>query len=79
MYQKQFFEFRAGDFLLDDFPRSGRPVEADSYQIKTLIENNQRHIKVGRANISKTSTSSVEIICTSLVTLITLMSGFHIN
>ena len=60
MYQKQFLEFCAGDFLLDDFPRSGRPVEADSYQIKTLIENNQRHTMWGRANILKTSKSSPE-------------------
>ena len=60
MYQKRFLKFRAGDFLLDDFPWSGRPGEADSYQIKTLIENNQCYIMWGRAGILKTSTSSVE-------------------
>ena len=38
--QKWFAKFRAGDFLLDDAPRLGRPVEVDSDQIKTLIENN---------------------------------------
>ena len=39
--QKWFAKFHAGDFSLDDAPRSGRPVEVDSDQIKTLIENNQ--------------------------------------
>ena len=39
--QKWFGKFRAGDFLLDDAPQLGRPVEVDSDQIKTLIENNQ--------------------------------------
>ena len=38
--QKWFAKFRAGDFLLDDAPRLGRPVEVESNQIKTLIENN---------------------------------------
>ena len=40
MCQKQFVKFHAGDFSLDDAPWSGRPVEVDSDQIKTLIENN---------------------------------------
>ena len=39
--QKWFAKFRAGDFSLDDAPWSGMPVEGDSNQIKTLIENNQ--------------------------------------
>ena len=60
MYQKQFLKLRARDFLLDDFPQSGRPVEADSYQIKTFNENNQCYTMWGRADIFKTSTSSVE-------------------
>ena len=34
--QKWFAKFRAGDFSLDDAPRSGRPVEVDSGQIETL-------------------------------------------
>ena len=38
--QKWFVKFRAGDFSQDDVPRSGRPVEVDSDQIGTLIENN---------------------------------------
>ena len=39
--QKWFVKFRAGDFLLDDAPQLGRPVEVESDQIETLIENNQ--------------------------------------
>ena len=39
--QKWFVKFRAGDFSPDDVPQSGRPVEVDSDQIKTLTENNQ--------------------------------------
>ena len=39
--QKWFAKFHAGDFSLDDAPRSGRPVEVDSDQIETLIEGNQ--------------------------------------
>ena len=39
--QKWFAEFCAGDLSLDDAPQTGRPVEVDGSQIKTLIENNQ--------------------------------------
>ena len=39
--QKFILEFCAEDFMLDDAPWSGSPVEADSDQIETLIENNQ--------------------------------------
>ena len=38
-------KFHAGDFLLDDAPQLGRPVEVDSDQIETLIENNQHDTK----------------------------------
>ena len=41
MWQKWSAKFCAGDFLLDDAVRSGRQIEVDSDQIKTLIENNQ--------------------------------------
>ena len=34
-------QFRAGDLWLEDAPQSGRPVEVDSDQIATLIENNR--------------------------------------
>ena len=44
MCQKWFVKFCAGDFLLDDdAPRSGRPVEVDINEIKTLIENDQHY------------------------------------
>ena len=39
--QKWFAKFHAGDFSLDDAPRLDRPVEVDSDQTETLIENNQ--------------------------------------
>ena len=59
-YQKWFLKFRAGDFSLDDAPRSGRPVEVDSDQIETLIENNQRYTMREIADILKISKSSIE-------------------
>ena len=59
--QKWFAKFRAGDFSLDDAPWSGRPVEVDSDQIKTLTENNQRYTtREIAADILKISSSSVE-------------------
>ena len=58
--QKWFVKFCAGDFLLDDAPRSGRPVEVDSGQIETLIENNQRYTMQEIANILKISKSSIK-------------------
>ena len=50
-------EFRAGDFPLDDAPRSGRPVEVDSNQIETLIESNQRYTPQEITDILKISKS----------------------
>ena len=50
----------AGDFALDDSPRSGRPVEVDSDQIEMLIENNQYCTTQEIANILKISKSSTE-------------------
>ena len=41
MCQRWFAKFCAGNFLLDDAPRLGRPVEVDRDQMETLIENNQ--------------------------------------
>ena len=58
--QKWFVKFCAGDFLLDDAPRSGRPVEVDSDHIKTLIENNQRYTTREVADILKISKSNTE-------------------
>ena len=51
--QKWFAKFRAGGFSLDDAPLSGRPVEVDSDQIETLIENNQRYTTQEIADILK--------------------------
>ena len=40
MCQQWFVKFCAGDFSLDNALWSGRPVEVDSDQIKTVTENN---------------------------------------
>ena len=53
--QKWFVKFRAADFSLDDAPHSGRPVEVDSDQIETLIENNQCYSTWEIVNILKIS------------------------
>ena len=58
--QKWFAKLRAGDFLLNDAPRSGRPVEVDSDQVKTFTENNQHYTTWEIADILKISKSSVE-------------------
>ena len=58
--QKWFVKFHAGDFLLDDAPRSGKRVEVDSNQIKTVIENNQYYTTQEIADILKISKSSFE-------------------
>ena len=58
--QKWFAKFCAGDFLLDNAPRSGRPVEVYSDQIETVIENNQCYTMREIANTLKISKSSVE-------------------
>ena len=60
MGQKWFVKFHDGDFSLDDAPRSGRPVEVDSDQIKTLTENNQCYTLRDTADILKISKSSIE-------------------
>ena len=46
--------------MLDDPPWSGRPVEVDSDQTKTIIENNQRYTMQELADILKISKSSTE-------------------
>ena len=72
-------KFHAGDFSLDNAPWSGRPVEVDSAQIKTLIGNNQHYNTQEIVTYSKYPDQAVKIICTSLVMLIALMLEFHIN
>ena len=51
--QERFVNFCAGDFSLDDAPRSGRPIEVDRDQIETLMENNQRSTTRETADILK--------------------------
>ena len=58
--QKWFTKFCAGDFLLDDALWLGRPVEVDSDQIETLIENNHRYTMWEIAGILKISKSNAE-------------------
>ena len=58
--QKWFVKFHAGDFSLDNAPRSGRPVEVHGDQIETLIENNQCYTTREIAGILKISKSSIE-------------------
>ena len=77
--QKWFAKFHAGDFSLDNAPWMGRPVEVDSDQIETLIENNQCYTTQEIANILKYPNQELKIICTSLVMFITLMFGFHMS
>ena len=60
MCQKWFAKFHAVDFSLDDAAWSGRPVEVDSNQIKTLIENSQHYTTWEIANILKIAKSSIE-------------------
>ena len=46
--------------MLENAAWSGRPVEVDSHQIKTLIENNQCYTMWEIASILKISKSSIE-------------------
>ena len=59
MCQKWFAKFCAGDVLLDDAPQLGRPIEVDSDQIETLIENSQCYTMQEIADILKISKSIV--------------------
>ena len=60
MCKKWFVKFHAGDSSLDDGPWLGKPVEADSDQIKTVIGNSQRYTMQEIADILKISKSSAE-------------------
>ena len=77
--QKWFVNFRAGDFSLDEAPWLGRPVEVESNQIETLIENNQPYTTREIADILKMSKSSVENHLHQLGYVHPLMFGFHIS
>ena len=53
-------KFHVGDFSQDDAPRFGRPVEVDSDQVKTLIENSQHYSMQEIDDILKIPKSSIE-------------------
>ena len=53
MCQKWFVTFWSGDFSLDVAPWSGGPVEVDSSETETLIENNQHYTMWEIADILK--------------------------
>ena len=57
MCQKWIAEFSARDFLLDDAPQLGRPMEVDNDQIETSMENNQHSTLREIDNILKISKS----------------------
>ena len=77
--QKWLAKFHAGDFSLDSAPWSGRLVEVDSAQIKTLIGNNQHYNTQKIVTYSKYPKQALKIIYSSLVMLIALMFGFPIS
>ena len=58
--QKWFAKFPVADFSLDNDPQSGRPVEIDSNQIETLIENNQCYTMKQIIELPKISKPSIE-------------------
>ena len=65
--QKWLAKFHAGDFSLDNAPWSGRPVEVDSAQIKTLMGNNQHYNTQDIVTYSKYPNQALKSICSSLV------------
>ena len=75
MCQKWFEKFRVRYFLLDSVPWSGKAVEDDSDQIKTLTEDNQCYTMQEIADIFKISKPNIENHLHSLFMLIALMSG----
>ena len=60
---------QAGDFSLDDAPRSGRLVEVNSNQIETLIESNQCYTTRNIADIHE--------VCKSIKLLVKMKSVFY--
>ena len=60
MCPKHFVKFLVSDFLFDDAPWLGRPVEHDSKKIETVLENNQQYTMWEIVNILKISNLSVK-------------------
>ena len=54
-------------FCAADVSQSGRPVEVDSDQIETLIENNQHYTTQKIDDILKYPNQALKIICINLV------------
>ena len=79
MCQKWFAKFHSGDLSLYNAPQSGRPVEVNSDQIETLIENNQLYTMWEIADILKMSKSSVEILCNRLLGEISITSDMKMT
>ena len=61
---KVVFEILCWRVSLDDAPWSSKPVEVDSSQIKTLIENSQCYTTLEMADILKHPNQALKIICT---------------
>ena len=72
-------KFCAGDFLLDDAPLSGRPVEVDRDQIEIFLRTIHVTLQGRQWAYSKYPNQLLNIIYTSSVMLITLMFGFQIS
>ena len=79
MSQKWFLKLRAGDFSLDCAPRSHRPVEVDSDQTETSIENNLCYTMQEIAGMLKISKPSADNHLYQCGMLTILMFGFHIS
>ena len=77
MCHRCFAKLRAGDFLLDDARRLGRPVEVDSNPTETLIENDQCYTTQERADILKIS-QSIKLLVT-LMNDVSLISWKKLN
>lgn len=58
--QKWFARFRRGDFLVQDAPRRGRPVEVDDDKVKVLVDTNPHYTTREIARILQISKTSVK-------------------
>ena len=79
MSQKWFVKLRAGDFSLDRAPRAHRPVEVDSNQTETSIENNLCYTMQETADMLKISKPSADNHLYQCGMLTISMFGFHIS
>ena len=76
MCQKWFVKFHAGDFLLDDAPWSGSPVEIDRDEMETLIEKHQHYTTQEIPNILKIS-NTIKLLVK--ITNVSLILGKKLN